>query len=268
MNELSPLATLEPAGEGFEFDAVDRLCVGVPARRFLHGGVAFAACVEALERATGLPAIQVSAQFLSFGQPGDRVRLEPELAAEGRTVRQARLSASIGGRPFVIAHGAFGWRESEVAYRPPPPDLARWEDSEPRSVVHLLSTRIEKLFEFRLAAGEVPASSAWKGSGGKRIAFWIRPRGGKPVGRLMLAMIADLAPVALHGALGRLASGTSLDNAIRYVERGETDTVLCAVTVEAVGGGFSHLTTRQFAPDGRLLAVATQSQILRLWDKL
>ena len=74
MNDLQPLADLDPDGAAFAFDAADRLCVGVPSRRFLHGGVMFAACVDAMERVTGLPAIQVAAQFLLVGKPRAQVK--------------------------------------------------------------------------------------------------------------------------------------------------------------------------------------------------
>lgn len=267
---LAPLAELERIADtgDFMFDAADRLCVGVPARRFLHGGVAFAACIEAMERASGAPAIQVSVQFLSVGRPRDCVHLAPRIATKGNSVSQYALQATIDGTTFANAHGSFGQRGSEIIYAVLPPSGPGWEDSAPFSVVYLLSTRIEKLFEFRLAAGEVPDRSDWAGSGGKDIAFWIRPRSGQPIGRPLLAVIADLVPIALHGALGRLASGTSLDNAIRFVTSMETDRVLVKVVVDAVHGGFAHLRTHLFASDGQLLAVASQSLILRLWDQL
>ena len=267
---LAPLAELEAiAGTAdFGFDAADRLCVGVPARRFLHGGVAFAACIEAMERATALPAIQVSAQFLSVGRPGDRVLLAPRISVKGKTVNQCVLQATIGKEAFVAAQGSFGHRASEIAHAIHPPSVRSWDDSIPHSVVYLLSTRIERLFEFRLAAGEVPDRSGWVGPGGQNIAFWIKPRNGKPLDRMLLAVIADLAPIALHGALGRLASGNSLDNAIRFVAPTDAGRVLVRVVVDGVRGGFAHLAAHLFAPDGQLLAVASQSVILRLWDKL
>lgn len=269
-NQPSPLAELERiAGtDEFVFVAADRLCVGVPARRFLHGGVAFAACIEAMERVAAVPAIQVSAQFLSVGRPGDRVCLAPKLVVKGNTVSQCSLQAMIDDEGFATAQGSFGLRSSEIAHSVRPPPVRSWDDSTPRSVVYLLSTRIEKLFEFRLAGGEIPDRSDWTGSGGKDIAFWIRPRDGQPVRRMRLAVIADLAPIALHGALGRLASGNSLDNAIRFVAPVETDQVLASVVVDSVRDGFAHLATHLFGSDGQLLAVASQSVILRLWDRL
>lgn len=268
MTELHPLAILEQRDDAYEFDAADRLCVGIPSRRFLHGGVLFASMVDAMERVSGRPAIQVSAQFLSIGRPRDRVRLEPRLVADGRSFRQAVLSASVRGQPLALAQGSFGRREGDIDYGIRMPGVASWEDSEPRSVVYLLSMRIEKLYEFRLADGEIPETSEFQGAGGRTIAFWIKPRGGMPVDRLLLAVIADFAAIALHGALGRLASGSSLDNSIRYVCDRETDKVLCTVEVDGVQNGLCHITTRLFAADGPLLAVATQSMILRLWDGL
>lgn len=268
MTELYPLAVLEPVADYFAFDAVDRICVGVPTRRFLHGGVLFAAAVEALERVTRSPAIQVAIQFLSTGRPGERIALQTEIVAAGKSIQQATLVATAGERIVAIVQGSFGRRARGIEYGVRMPDVASWEHSEPRDSTRLLSSRIEQLYELRLAAGELPQSSAWRGKGGVTTAIWMQSRGGEPVGRQLQAVICDFAPIALHGALGRLASGNSIDNSIRYVADQAPTRVLCMIKIAGVADGLAHANIQLFSPEGALLAIGSQSLILRLWERL
>src|SRR3546814_16071356 len=81
--------------------------------------------------------------------------------------------------------------------------------------------------------------------------------------RRLLAVIADCAALALAGALGRPASGSSLDNAIRFLAEPVSEWTLARMRVEGIGNGIAHVSTRLFAQNGALLAVADQSMLLR-----
>src|SRR3546814_19071636 len=86
-----------------------------------------------------------------------------------------------------------------------------------RSVARLLSSNLNALLEFRLAGGEFPDRAEWEGRGGIDLLCWVRSRNGARLDRRLLAVIADYAPLALAGALGRPARGSRPDNAIPFL---------------------------------------------------
>ena len=90
--------------------------------------------------------------------------------------------------------------------------------------------------------------------------------GSQPAAESMLAIMADHVPSGVGHALGRNAGGNSLDNTIRFLTIVPTEWVLCEVTISGVANGVAHGAMRLFAQDGRLMATASQSMILRLRD--
>jgi acyl-CoA thioesterase II len=66
-------------------------------------------------------------------------------------------------------------------------------------------------------------------------------------------------------ALGLPAGGNSLDNTIRIARLEPTDWVLLDIRVHAVHGGFGHGAVLLWSESGELLAVASQSTIVRFW---
>ena len=71
--------------------------------------------------------------------------------------------------------------------------------------------------------------------------------------------------MGLGQALGVRGGGNSLDNTLRVARPAPTEWVLLDIRVDAVHHGFGHGTVHMWAEDGTLLAVASQSCILRLW---
>lgn len=262
----APLLALR-AGEGdarFTTDVPEPLCVGPPGRQFLFGGIALAAAIEAMERRTGLPAIFASLQFIAQARPGDRLHFDADLAADGRSTRQCGVTGRCGEALFVQGHGACGRRDDAAQHQgAPPPAVAPPDACPERSVARLLSSNLNALLEFRLAEGEFPDRAGWTGPGGADLACWVRPRDDARLDRRRLAVIADCAALALAGALGRPASGSSLDNMIRFTAEPTGMWALVRMRVEAIGDGVAHVATRLFAQDGTLLAVAGQSMLLR-----
>ena len=240
------------------------LCVGRPGHQFLFGGIGLAAAIDAMERRTGRPAIFASAQFLTQARPGDALCFDTAIVADGRMVRQCHVTASRDGAAFLHVHGACGGRDDAAAYRGvampmvPPPDACAG-----RSVARRLSSNLNALLEFRLASGAIPDRADWTGPGGVDLACWTRARCGAGLDRLLLAVIADCAALALDGALGRPASGSSLDNNIRFLAEPTGAWVLAAMQVDGIHHGLAHVTTRLFSEQGALLAVAAQTMRLR-----
>ena len=259
------LALRAGAGDmSFAADVPEPLCVGPPRRQFLFGGIALAAAIDAMERRSGRPAIFAAVQFIAQAHPGDRLRFDTELAADGRSTRQCRVTGWRGETMFVQGHGACGGRNDPAAHQGAPmPAVPPPESCPERSVARLLSSNLNALLEFRLAGGEFPDRAEWTGRGGADLLCWVRPRCGAVFDRRRFAVVADCAALALAGALGGPAGGSSLDNSSRFTAEPAGEWALAEMRVEGAGGGIAHVATRLFAEDGTLLALAGQSMLLR-----
>jgi acyl-CoA thioesterase-2 len=242
----------------------EHLCVGASADPFLYGGSGLAACIAAMERITGQPAIFATVQFVSRGRCGDTITFTPEHCSGGASIKQCRLSAHIADQPFAFLLGAAGQRSDPARHQgshapavPPPEQCAQ------RSVARLVSSNLNSLFEFRLAGGQLPDRRDWTGDGSQDLAFWMRKRSGEPVQRLDLPVIADFASLALPSALGRHASGSSLDNSIRFAAQADEEWVLVSMQVASLLRGTAHISTQIYSAAGSVLAVASQSMAVR-----
>ena len=243
----------------------EHLCVGSSAEPFLYGGSGFAACIAAMEHITGLPAIFATVQFVDKGQSGQTISFAPEYVSVGNSIKQFKLAAHIDGRPFATLLGAVGGRSDPTQHQglhaPMVPAIIA---SPEKSVARQISSNLNALFEFRLADGQLPDRRDWSGEIGRDTAYWIRKRSGAPMSRLDLPVIADLAAMALPSALGKPASGNSLDNMIRFACDPTEEWVLSYTRVASVQRGLTHIDTQIYSETGTLLAVASQSMILRV----
>jgi acyl-CoA thioesterase len=249
------------------------LCVGPPGAAFMFGGVGLAAAIGAMERTCGRPVIWATAQYLSYARPPSIVDLDVRVPAHGKHTSQARVIAHVGDREILTVNAALGRRPGDLDLQwstapvvPPPQDCAetrRWNlsagDLHGQIEVRVAHGAVLQ----RAAPGEHPRGDA---SADGRVILWIRPRGGHPVDSTMLAIIADHVPSGVGHALGRDAGGNSLDNTIRFLTIAPTEWVLCDVTIMGVANGIAHGAMRLYAQDGRLMATASQSMILRLRD--
>ena len=75
----------------------------------------------------------------------------------------------------------------------------------------------------------------------------------------MMALVADHLPLTLARLAGVNGTGASLDNTLRVGPRAEHDWVLLECLPELGAGGYGHGTVHLWAPDGRLLAIGSQS---------
>ena len=82
-----------------------------------------------------------------------------------------------------------------------------------------------------------------------------------------LAVLGDFVPMGVGQALGIRGGGNSLDNTLRMVKLVPTEWVLLDIHVHAVERGFGHGLVHMFAEDGTLLATASQSCIVRFWQR-
>lgn len=241
--------------------------VGPPGNKFLFGGVGLAASITALERTTGRQTIWATAQYLSYANPPAIVDIDVVTPRIGKHITQARAIGHVGDQEIFTVNAALGGRpdaiDAQWAQAPdaPPPD-----DCEEMPRFNAQSEDLHAKFERRVAKGRFGPNRAGGMSEDGQAVFWARPRAHTPMSSGLLAIIADFVPSGVGHALGRLAGLNSLDNTIRIRALADTDWMLCDIRIHGVRSGFAHGRMHIFTRDGYLLATASQSGILRVWD--
>jgi len=81
-----------------------------------------------------------------------------------------------------------------------------------------------------------------------------------------LAVLGDYVPFGVGQALGQMAGGTSIDNTLRVARLVPTEWVLLDIQVHTIQNGFGHGLVHLWSEDGTLLAIASQSCIVRFWS--
>ncbi|MCW2548719.1 MAG: acyl-CoA thioesterase [Mycobacterium sp.] len=245
----------------WELDWSPRVLTGAGA---LHGGAGLALTVEAAAAAIGRPVVTAAAQYLSFVAPPSRLQIQVRVDVAGHRLTQARTTVSANDEPVLTTLMTLGQRTFPVTKtwsRPPrvaPPEGCK-------ALPALLSSpgTLSDVCEFRLAAGR-PADELDGVAGPGSFATWCRlPGGVRQMAAGDVALFADFPLHPLSDAIGRPCTGTSLDNSIRIIDLVETEWVLCESWVDAVANGFGQVSTRLWAQQGNLLAVASQTLALR-----
>jgi acyl-CoA thioesterase len=117
----------------------------------------------------------------------------------------------------------------------------------------------------RLAAGrDFHDFDGTQGTG--RSALWARLPEVLEMSAATLAVLGDYVPFGVGQALGQMAGGTSLDNTLRVARLVPTEWVLLDIQVHTVQQGFGHGLVHLWAEDGTLLAIASQSCIVKFWS--
>jgi acyl-CoA thioesterase len=82
----------------------------------------------------------------------------------------------------------------------------------------------------------------------------------------MLGFLADFVPMGVARAAGRAGAGTSLDNTIRFGPPTDSEWVLVGLDPHLAHGGYGHGTAHLWAPDGTLVATASQTASMVFFD--
>ncbi len=233
---------------------------------FLFGGCALGAAIEAMQRTTGRPVVWATGQYLSYAKPPAILDIDVVVAVHGHQLTQARAIGHVADTEILTVNAALGHRDLEVsgqwATMPqvPPPD-----DCPSRTLRLPGVTTIMDRIDARLAsARDLHELDGRPGSG--RAALWARMKGVEQVDAAALAILGDYVPFGISQALGRIGGGNSLDNTLRVVQIVPTEWVLLDIRIDAIANGFGHGSVAQWASDGTLLAVASQSTIVRFWE--
>lgn len=239
--------------------------------KFLFGGCGLGAALVALEAASGRPTVWSTAQYLSYAPTHSVLDLEVTLAAEGRRITQGRVVGTVGDREILTVNAAAGSPgDLDVGgVWVTPPDVPPPDQCPPRRLPDFSSTSIFDRIDVRLAQGlsfeEITEGRS--GSGNPSSALWARVPGHLEPSAATLAIIGDYVSGGVSQPLGRRAMSRSLDNTLRMVQLEPTEWVLCHIRIQALVGGYGQGLATLWSENGSLLATASQSMSVRLWDE-
>ena len=247
----------------------DEVCVGPPDNLFMYGGIGLASAIAAMERTCGRPVIWATAQYLSYARPPSILDIDVWVPAAGKYNSQARVTGHVGDKEIFTVNAALGSRESPISHQwVTAPDMPPPEACEPSKLWPDQGTNLNARLEVRMAKGlygEGPRDGSLSADG--RLVMWLRARDGATVDASLLAIFADYVPSGVGAALGRPGGGNSLDNTLRIRRIVPTEWVLCDIHIQGIHGGFAHGDMRLFAQDGELMAMASQSVIVRTFGE-
>lgn len=266
-NKMAKLLATENSNR-FRFQVDDSVSVGPPGNVFLFGGVGHAAAISAIKAVTDRELLWSSAQFSSFARRGDILDIDVHVSASGRHTTQASAIVRLGDSLVLRVAAACGDRPAQPSHQwtlmpdmPSPQECVEWP------IWPKQEGGFNKRMELRLAPGS-PGTRERTGSlettGNLRI--WTRFRDSTPIDVAALAILGDLIPAGVASAFGRKGGGNSLDNSLRVCAVVPTQWVLCDIQIDSVQRGFAHGAARLFAQDGTLMAVASQTIIVRFLE--
>jgi acyl-CoA thioesterase len=97
-------------------------------------------------------------------------------------------------------------------------------------------------------------------------ALWARVPGHLEPSAATLAIFGDYVSGGPSQGLGQRLMGRSLDNTIRVASLEPTEWVLIVIRIHALQGGFGQGIAYMFSETGTLLATASQSIAVKLWE--
>lgn len=232
--------------------------------RFLFGGVGLGAAISALEGTSGRPCVWATAQYLSFAKLGTMLDIDVTLAIEGRATTQARAVAHVGGTEILTVNAALGRRSLTTNLGPwlEAPVVRRPDDCPPREPFST-TTSFHQRLEERWAKAPDDDSEGPSMIGPGRTVVWVRLPELLENSAAALAVLGDFVPMGLNVALDGKVGGNSLDNTLRVFRTDATEWFLVDIQVAGVEDGFGHGYVHIWSEQGVLLAVASQSAIIR-----
>jgi acyl-CoA thioesterase len=224
----------------------------------LYGGTGIAAAVAIMEAETGREALWATVQFAGTAAVGDRVEYTIETLAGGRRTSQVRFSARAADREIIVGVGATGTHASTQLVDmqvPTMPEVPGPGHGAPWGI-HRAHEGLGSSWTDVAEVRQVDLDSS-------RFVVWGRMRDGRAPGRAALSFMADLLPISVARAAGRLGAGASLDNSMRFGRTVPTNWVLFDFEPWFTAGGYLHGGARVWSEDGTLLAYASQTAAAR-----
>jgi acyl-CoA thioesterase len=247
---------LGPERDRGSFELIPELC------RFdgaLYGGTGVAATVMAMEAASQRDALWVVTQFVASTRVGARIDWEVQTMAAGKRVSQLSVVGRVDDGSVVFC-GLGATSEPrpdglDGQYIPmplvTPPDHSPPLNHGPGTPA-LRDRGFNRNLEYREAeaVGDGPDASVF---------LWARRTDGSPLTRVGIAYLADMVPMAVARAAGKLGAGFSLDNALRFAAVPAAEWVLLDLRGEVASLGYGHGSFTAWTPDGTLVATGSQT---------
>ena len=227
-----------------------------------------AGLISAMEGTSGRQCVWATAQYLSYAKPGEAVDIDVTIAVEGHQITQARAVCHVADREILTVNAALGERPMDLAgqWETMPADIPAPLDCPPRPHHSDWAGTISERLEQRMVKGRAWDDLEGEQSDGQYV-LWARiPDVITGMDATTMAVLGDFVPSGVGQALGVRGGGNSLDNTLRVCRMVPTEWVLMDIRVHAVERGFGHGLVHMFAEDGTLLATASQSVIVRLWN--
>jgi acyl-CoA thioesterase II len=230
----------------------------------LQGGAGLGIALQATEQVTGRPTIWAAAQYLSFAPGTASVDVDVAIEVTGHNTTQARCMLSRDGQEILTAHIALGARPfDQEGVWVAPPRVPEPLDCPAFEFFAINRQDLGGLTDFRLASGRQPRELRGVPGQGNS-AYWCRVEK-RPhlVGAAELAFLGDFLPLGFCEPFGQRYAGTSIDNTMRFGQRAESEWVLLDCRMEQVANGFGYGQAHLWSQDGRLLATASQTMVMR-----
>lgn len=225
----------------------------------MYGGTGIAAAVIAMEAATQRPAIWATIQFVTSPMSGSVIDCDVDTLAHGGRISQVQVTGRVDGDVAFVALGSTGMpREGglhgqfhKMPKAPSPEDtpprmhFSRAPDFEAHE--HSYISRVE----MKMIEGE------------GNVLMWGRLIDEPVPTPAGVAFLADMVPVAVTRAAGKLGAGFSLDNAVRFGPDPDTEWVLLELVGDLANNGYGHGSFRAFSESGSLVATGGQTANMR-----
>ncbi len=227
----------------------------------LYGGTAIAASILAMEAATERGVLWVTTQFVAPAPSGNVLELTADTLAKGKRIAQCRVTATLEGQVQFASLGSTGLAregglEGQFEVLPdvaPPEDCAGMVPGPPGSVESPDEPTFRRTVEYRHV--EVPARA-----GTNAVGMWCRYKEGRPFDAASIAFAADMVPIAVARAAGKLGAGTSLDNSLRFAAiPPDQEWVLLELSGNMASGGYGHGLVRIWTKEGVQIAIGSQT---------
>ena len=227
----------------------------------LQGGAGLGAAVTAMAATTGRPLVWATGHFLRHAARDACLDLAVAIGVKGHKVTQAAAQLVDSDHEVLSVVAAFGSRDIGFDHTFVVPPRTAAADACPLRPEPLLPG-----WEVRRALGRDRDELDGSLGPGRSASWFRRPKALGPITPGELAIIGDCSALEVSDAVGFAAVNHSLDNTLRMAQPADTEWVLLDANVASVTNGFASLHANLWAEDGTLLAVFSQTLVVRRAD--